>query len=91
MKLQEYQTRRYYIFRHVGSGDKLMYRTGEGGWDENFGRAELWSNYTHVERKSKQLFNQLHKFDASIIVVIGSVIVEVDPFYEMKVIAGVTE
>lgn len=80
--------RRYYIFYHTGSGDNLHYRTGEGGWHEDFEKAELWGNHDFALSKAKVFVaqNKNHESMMNRIVVIGSVDVDIDPFFSLEVI-----
>jgi hypothetical protein len=90
---EEHKHKRFYVFRHTG-GDNIMYRTGEGGWTEDFRVAELWANEDFAFKKAGVLKKRHMSWATGLPAdskerttnfVVGSVNVEVNPYYAMRV------
>jgi hypothetical protein len=77
-----YQDRKYYALRHT-YGDNVVYWTATNAWSSDFMNAVFFKSEKDVLKKRKLFIKSTVPTDK---VVIGSVLVEVDPFFEMKLV-----
>ena len=79
----DHSHKRFYIFRHVPTLDPIQYFHASGMWVDNIEGADVWADYDFVLKTAYEL-NAIHQakdFTKVFVVVIGSVVVDIDPHF----------
>ena len=78
---------RFSLFRVLN--ETVEYRTSTGGWDTRLAKAMLWDTEEAAVAKGQEVKKQMQRLPKAyptIVLVVGKVHVDVDPFYFPKAV-----